>query len=247
MVRYSVLRPNQSNLYDFTVIIILGLLSFGNLGGSSTPLRLIAVPIFIFALSYSFKKVNNRYLVELHFFLVFFLIYMFLSVIWSINYEQALKEIIYFFVHASILLSLVYFARKAAHPIKSICVGWALSVAITVPVAIIELLFDWHLPVSLHEADTMINYGEGQISQKIFASVTFGNWNGYVAFLCFSLPFLIGCAHLSRLRSTKFLSLILILFVGVIVIINASRGGVVAFLFVSLMGGGGLLPIQCPR
>lgn len=226
----------QYNKFDYAIILMLGMLSFGNLGGATTPLRVIAIPFFIFFMLTSVVKIRKGPVAELHLFLVVFLFWMVLSFGWSIDYGQAVKEVLYFFVHTTVLLGVVYAAEKAVDPIKSVCLGWMMAVALTIPVAIAEFVLDWHLPVSINEAGTIINYGGGRVAQKTFASATFGNWNAYVTFLCFSLPFLIGCVYLNRLTFYKVISMVIIFAAGIIVVINASRGGLIAFSLISILG-----------
>lgn len=226
----------QYNKFDCAIILMLGMLSFGNIGGATTPVRVIAIPFIIFLMFTSAVKIRKGPIADLHLFLVIFLFWMILSLGWSIDYGQAAKEVAYFLIHSSIFLGLVFAAGKADDPIKSVCLGWMVAVALTMPVAIAEFVLDWHLPVSINEAGTIINYGEGRIAQKIFASATFGNWNTYVTFLCFSLPFLIGCVYLNKLFFYKIISMVVIFAAGIIVIINASRGGLIAFSLISIFG-----------
>ena len=225
--------PN--NFADNLIAFMLGILAFGNLGGSMTPLRMVALPMLAVGFVHSAKQPRSRFLAELHFFLFLFCSWMIFSVVWTLDYSEATKEILYFFVHSSLFLALVYLSGIAANPIRSICTGWVIAVAATAPVALVELIFDWHLPMSLQVSDTLINYGDGNISAKMFASVTFGNWNTYVVFLCFALPFLIGFVRLSQSNSRSLLGILLVLFVGAVVLINASRGGLVAFLIVAFI------------
>ncbi|MEN9430483.1 MAG: hypothetical protein RJA86_1342, partial [Pseudomonadota bacterium] len=36
------------NKFDYAIVLMLSLLSFGNLGGAAIPLRVIAIPFFLF-------------------------------------------------------------------------------------------------------------------------------------------------------------------------------------------------------
>lgn len=234
-MKYILRTPSKSNRYDYLIVAIIGLLAFGNIGGGLTPLRTVAIPVFLISLAYAFKPNSTRLLADLHFFLTLFSLLVLISLLWTLDFGQAVKEIAYFFIHSCVVLSIVYFSGVAKSPLGSICRGWSLAVAITVPVALAEIVFDWHLPMSLHGTDTVINYGDGQFGQKVFASVTFGNWNGYVSFLCFALPFVIGDVWQARSRLTRQLLLLLIIFMGVAVLVNASRGGVAALLVILLI------------
>ena len=224
------------NKFDYAIVLMLSLLSFGNLGGAAIPLRVIAIPFFLFLILSSAVRSKKGAFADLYFFLFAFFFWMVLSLMWAIDYGEAIKEVVYFIIHAVILLGIVYAAGKAVDPIKSVCLGWMMAVVLTIPIAITELVLDRHLSISLVEADTMVNYGEGLIAQKTFASATFGNWNAYVVFLCFSLPFLIGCVYQSRKGIFKIASMVVIATVGVIIFVNASRGGTIAFLLISIFG-----------
>jgi O-antigen ligase len=105
--------------------------------------------------------------------------------------------------------------------------GWLVAVCSTLGIAVWEILTDEHLSMSKQETGLVMNYA-GETINRQFASVTFGNYNSYVTFLCFALPFLFYHMLVAAKLSLKsMLSILAIILSVVCVLINASRGGLI--------------------
>ena len=220
------------NVFDIFLIFIMMLLAFGNIGGAFSPVRIFAISISYYAirdlrLNFITKNFKNALL----FLLVFFL-YANLSLLWSNDSFSGFKEAFYHLLHIVIFIELVVLSKKSKQPLNSICIGWLVAVLITLPIAFQEIVFDEHLSLTVHETDKVSNFGEGVFLQRIYASATFGNLNGYVTFLGLSLPFLCANILLSQTFKNTLVTFFALLSACSVVLINASRGGIITILVV---------------
>lgn len=226
----------RSNKYDYLLIILIILQVFGILGGFFQPVRLFIIAFFPFIIGQIIfrRRVKQKYFYEIIFFIVFIL-YAFLSLLWVYHPMQSLKDVIYLFINSAGFFLLICFANKANHPQESIIRGWILFFILTLPVALPELWFDFHLPISTQEEGTLANFGD-MVLQRHFASVTFGNLNTYNTILTYILPFLF-CS--TFVKNTFFISQllrwILILLLCYIIVANSSRATVVCLILSFLL------------
>lgn len=70
---------------------------------------------------------------------------------------------------------------------------------------------------------------DGQTLVRKYASVTFGNYNSYVTVICFSLPFMFAYLLLVDGVKKQLWGWFIVLAVFYILVINASRGGLLCF------------------
>lgn len=216
-----------NNKYDYLVIILISLLVFGDLGGSLQPIRIFSLlflpTVIIGALNlirYPLIKFSYRFVSILYF-------YICLSLIWTSDINEGLKEIVYYLSHFSLLILVPLFFLKANKPLASLLRGWVIFIFLTQVVAFNEIFFDVHLSTSFFSSDEMINAG-GTIVQKKFASVTFGNYNAYSMIISMALPFLFAHLYVFKKLRTQIITIIIICFSYFILLINASRGGIIA-------------------
>ena len=223
-------KSKSYNLFDFYIILLIGALCFGRIGGAFEVERLLAIllaPILyvnIFKTGCGYARLIFKWLVLFYLFFV-------VSILWSPDKMEGIKELIYFLIEFILFLELIVFARFAMNPMKSLSNGWLITVLLCSLVAIWEITTGNHLSYA-EDQNYMRNIGDEIIQQRA-ASVTFGNYNSYVAFLCFSFPWIV---YLFFEKGRSFFSIIftiLVLIMGLIVVIfNASRGG---FLSVIIM------------
>ena len=127
------------------------------------------------------------------------------------------------------LFFLVYLSFNANCPYHSIIKGWLIAFLFSAIIAICEILFDIHLPMNIYESDLLLNSG-GTVMQKQYASVTFGNYNGYVTFLCCALPFLFAYILTAVKIRCLLYGWLAFMLMAYILLINASRGGLLSLL-----------------
>lgn len=227
---------NKIDFSEVLIVLQLALLAFGNIGGAFAPVRLGAIFIAVATfrgLSRKFFLINLR---STNTFFIVFYTFLVTSLLWTNNISEGIKEVVYYFFHIIIFFNIVLLSKKAGRPQYAICIGWVAAVFFTLPVAFQEIVFDQHLSISVHEAGQLKNFGEGVIAQRIYASTTFGNFNGYVTFLGLSLPFLIAYILLANRFKNSIFGLFSLLSAFLIILINASRGGLIS-VFISLSIG----------
>lgn len=214
------------NKFDCFLIIILLSSAFGGIGGSMQVNRILAI-LFAPLLLINLKKCFHWLKLYLMFF-VFVIIYGIVSLMWTPSVSEGIKDILYFIVHFLLFFEVLVFSRFARNPLNSISLGCLTAIILTLIVAFWEIVTDNHLPMSFQESNTMMRSGR-EIIIRQFASVTFGNYNGYVTYLCFLLPFVFY--NLVPLKRTmkNVVSMVTILLSAIVVIFNASRGGTLCF------------------
>lgn len=228
------LKSIKSNKYDRLLILLFALQVFGGIGGAFQPVRIFII-IFIPATIIFFIKnssITSRYKYEIATFYIW-ITYGLFSLIWVINIQESLKEVLYLTLYFFGFFLVVYFSSKANNPKDSIIKGWLLLFLLTIPIALVEIILDIHLPSAYHEENMIMNLGDGQFLQRRFASVTFGNLNGYNTILVYVTPFVIGnLLKNNSSSSNKIGALFLALILSYLVISNNSRA---AFLCLSII------------
>lgn len=216
----------RNNKFDLLLTLIPLTLAFGAVGGALQVTRLVGIVLFPLLLSHyrCAKPFINSYLVWILLFYIFCLV----SLVWTPDRSEGVKELFYYFVHFAVFFEIIVFSKKANNALASISKGWLWAVSLTLIVALWEFTTDHHLSYAYDDSDLMMNAGGGMVVQRLFASVTFGNPNAYVTFLCFAFPFLLyGLLASSNVKNTIW-SIVAIILTIVTLLLNASRGGILA-------------------
>lgn len=218
------------NAYDVVIFLLLLLMAAGELGHGLQPARLLTIcafPIALFAAIKSNKDLR-MYAYEG--------LFMFVWVIWALlslrvarNLTESVKQCIYLVVHIAFFFEILVFAARARQPLASILAGWIGMIMLTVPVALFEFATDFHLPVSVQESGSIMNFGYTQMERR-FASVTFGNLNAYNQVICFCLPFVLYTVLYAREQWKRLLGLAVWAILAYIILRNASRGAMLCLL-----------------
>lgn len=212
------------NRYDIMIIILLSSMAFGNIGGSLQLCRiftLLFLPQFVQKFNYS-----RSYILNYWYFFVFFIGYSSLSLLWTPDKLEGLVQSVYFIIHFLFFFEIIVFSMSAVNAIDSISKGWMISVALTLFVALWEIITDNHLSISAQESERIFNNGSLIVQQK-FASVTFYNYNSYVTYLCFAMPFIYyRLICISKFHFKKIIPILIILLSVLCIVCNASRGGI---------------------
>lgn len=223
---------HRYNRYDVFIFLLIVTLIFGNFGGALMIVRVLAILLLPVMLS----KYNRKMTYVKSYFSFFIVFYYFciLSLLWTPNIEQATKELVYYLVHFFIFIEILIFSRFSKSPLKTISLSWVISVSLTLIVAVWEITTSQHLYLSKFEADDIALNFDGVRIERPFAAVTFGNFNGYVTYLCFAMPFLFYSILKYKKDFKKILICLSVLLVSVItILVNASRGGFLSILFMS--------------
>lgn len=223
----------EKNIYDNLIIFFLILQAFGGIGDALQPIRIFIIVLIPWILKFilTHKSVVIGYSYEIHVFFIWF-VYALISILWVIEPNESIKEVIYLFVNFTGFILLIFLSNNAMQPKESILKGWVWIFIFTLPVALMELIFDKHLSLAYQSENLLMNFGDGFVLQRRFASVTFGNLNGYNTMLMYITPFLFGSLIKNNdfLKFPKIISLILIVIISIIIGINSSRAAFVGFL-----------------
>ena len=225
----------EKNIYDKLITLMIALLVFGNIGGALQPIRIFVIICIPFVMKYFMVRplIRQHYRYESLFF-VFWWIWAVVSLIWAIKPNESIKEILYLTVNFFILFVVIWLANNAQNPQKSIIRGWIFLFLLTVPIALCELLFDVHLSLSFHDSDVMMNYGTF-VFERRYASVTFGNLNGYNTILCYIIPFIIINFYKTSSKGNFIYYIVLTTLISVIIIWNGSRSAILILGIVLLL------------
>ena len=223
----SILKTNK---FDNLLIVFIVLQAFGVIGGALQPIRIFVLISIPFVMMY-FKR-NDEIIREYRyesFLFVFWIFYGMITLLWSIMLDESIKELLYLILNFFSFFTVIYFAKNAIKPQESLIKGWILLFIITLPIALYEFWFDIHLPIAFQDAEMTMNY-EYEVFNRSFASVTFGNLNGYNVILCYIIPFVFGYlfSEINKLKS--FAIWILLLLIIYIIVMNGSRGAVLNLL-----------------
>lgn len=224
----------KNNSYDYFLIILICLLAFGMYGDSLQPVRIVSIaslPLLIihYFTSKDIKPLQNSYKIATGLFC-----WIAYSLLWSSDFLQGSKEVFYYLSHLLLLLLVLVFFSKANNSFKSLVKGWFLFILITLPIAFVEIIYNQHLSVNLIDSALQIHIGEQGI-QKRFASATFGNYNTYVMVITMALPFIFGYLYTFKKKFSQLLAIFVIISSYFILLINASRGGIIAGVIILLI------------
>ena len=226
------LRPER-NKYDLIVITLLASMAFGGIGGAlqvSRLLTIIFLPLFI-------KKfqICKRGTMSYIYFSYLLIAYSSLSLLWTSDFSEGVKELIYFCIHFLFFFEILFFSKLAVNPKESITKGWMFAVILTLIVAIWEISTDNHLSYIAHNTEGDSNI-DGVVFKHKFAAVTFFNYNSYVTFLCLALPFIYyRIMDKTKISFRVILPIIVILLSCFCILCNASRGGLLTIIVMLLI------------
>ncbi len=220
----------NNNKYDKLIVFFIAILAFGNVGGALQPVRIFIICCLPFMMLFFLKNksILKQYRFEQFFFIVWW-IYALFSLLWAIAPGESIKHIFYLAVNFLGFFVLIWLSANANKPQESIVKGWILMFLITLPVALYELWFDYHLPTSVHESHTQMNFGY-DILERRFASVTFGNLNTYNTILCYIFPFIMFYILKSVSKKQMIFGSIVLLVLSYIILTNSSRGAIFCLL-----------------
>lgn len=213
-------------IYNYIIFLLVACTSFGNIGGAFQIERILTILFFPW-LIIRYREKGCAYSKTLIKVLACCYLYMLMSYIWTPDNDEGIKEIVYYPIHFILFLELIVFARYAPFTLKSVSRGWLVAVLLCSIVAYWEITTGQHLSIAKEQKD-MMNI-EGYVMQHFTASVTFFNYNSYVTYLCFSFPWIFYIL-IDKGRSfiEQILALLALVMASMVIVINASRGGVLS-------------------
>lgn len=222
-------RTINVNKYDLCLYTIIISLSFGQYGGSFQITRILAVLLMPFVLSLG--RILDGGVKQFSFIYSLFLTYCVFSLLWTSDILLGVKEIIYYIIIGILVAEFLLFSKLSKHPINTISNAWVVSFLLTSVIAIWEISTGNHLSISYTEEGKVLRNGIDEALVLQFASATFGNYNAYVVFICFSLPFIFFKLG-SKKWKLKFAGIFSLMVAIWILFMNASRGGILTLLVV---------------
>lgn len=215
------------NNYDYFIFVLIASLVGGNLGGALQLPRLFAI-LFSPALFANYGKCTYQ-IGSLKRWCIFFLFFSVVSITWTpAGYVEGAIGTIYHTVHLLLFFEIIVFAHFANNPLKSITSAFLIAFAISAVIAFWELTTDQHLSLSKRDDAKTMNTGY-DIYVRYFASVTFFNFNMYVTFICFVLPYLFyGIADMENSNIRRMIYVLSVIAAVVLILYNGSRGGLLA-------------------
>ncbi len=215
------------NKYDKILFFLVLFLGFGNIGGALAPTRILAI-VFLPQLIAKWKTCG--FIRPLFSFFVIFYAFCLVSIVWTPDPGQGIKELVYYPIHFIYFFEIIVFSKYANNPLKSLSWGWAMMIFICSFIAIWELTTDQHLSFANEEGGELSNLGD-TIVHHFNAIVTFHNRNSYVTILCFSFPWIV---YLTMFENKKLIHIFILIFsiimTIVVIMFNMSRGGLLAFI-----------------
>lgn len=234
------MREKSTNIFDRLIIIFIVLLVFGGYGGALQPIRVFTILSLPFTIHFYLqnKTFTKYYKYEFKVYFVWFF-YGIITLLWVINPIESLKELAYLAVNFTMFFTLIFYAQNAKKPKDSIISAWKWVFILTIPIALAEFLFDTHLSLSTFGDETYMNFGDGLVIQRRFASVTFGNLNSYNVILIYVLPFLLSLfilnKHQGKINFKKIFNWALFLILIAFILLNSSRAAIFCMLIILIV------------
>lgn len=201
----------------------------GDIGGGLQMPRLLTIlfsPFFLVRF-----RPGALYLRKTFWGIFIFLFYCVLSLLWTVNITEGIKELAYYSVHFFMFFEIITFTKHAAKPMQTICFSVAILVILSGSIAFWELFTDNHLKYSSMGTDRVLRTADGTLRRR-YAAVTFVNLNTYVTYLCFFIPFLF---YGFLANKNKLLYISCLIATISIILFNASRGGTLTILVMFLI------------
>lgn len=229
------MRESKINKYDILLFLLLLCTAGGMWGGAFKPARVFSV-IFAIPMLLAYGKVKIQMVKEVSLFLIFLAVWSLVSLLWTPNPTLGISEWGNMIFRILFFLELVFFGVLSKNTVNSMINGWTAAFLITAVIAVWELNTGNHLSVTNYEdgAENM-NLGGGQIFVRQFAQATFYNYNGYVTYVCYCIPFMLCSFYIWAKGIKQVLASIPIIIVLYVFILNASRGGIIAFIIYAVI------------
>ena len=221
-------KKQKYNKNDILLFILVASLAAGSMSGVWQLPRTFSL---LFLLDFLSKINLKRSFAKPITFLIAWACYAAVSLVWTSDFGNGLIEGALLICNILLFSEILLYAAKAREPVKTISTGWFFALIVTSVIGIWEIFTNNHLATS-KTGDYAQMVSEGQLVMHNYATATFFNYNSYVVFICYCLPFLLYLYFSSNGIYKKVLyvsSLIVAIF---ILFMNASRGGIIALIII---------------
>lgn len=221
-------QPASSrNLYDKFIILLIGSTVLGTVQVSILS-HLVAAGMMClpFTLLEVREVILRGKIKSVVLWALCFLTYAILSIAWSSYRSESFEGTWYLGWTISTFIGITHASSKANNPVKSLIEGWLLLMLCTLPIALWELTTDSHIPgFGDFNASSQTIASDGKDAKLMFAAVTYKNYNSYCTLISMAMPLLFyGLCNYTH----KLLYTIGIIATTLIVVINSSRGALLA-------------------
>ena len=215
---------DQGNAITVGFIGSILLLDLGGIGGSFQVSRLLILALFPFACVKYFANYPRSEIRRVLNCIGTMLILGIISIFWS--YDQWAGLLLLSAVGVG-MAALVYAGAlpRSIGTVKLVCNAWTVALIATLPIALYEFSTGNHFSFALDSR----NAG-GAIGDLPYASILFGNYNNYGAFICLCFPFLLSRALDQRFGILKGILWICVFVCVLIVTVNTTRTAIVCLL-----------------
>src|SRR5699024_5751747 len=128
------ISSNKWNKYDYRIVILIALLALGSLGGAFQFARIVGLLFLFVVFNQLLSGRTTKQQRWVFLFFVLWWVYALLTLTWTPDREQGLKELMYYLCHFSLFFLLVFWAEKANDPLKAIILGWVSILIFTLPI-----------------------------------------------------------------------------------------------------------------
>lgn len=223
------MKESKINKYDFLLFVLILCTAGGMWGGAFKPARVFSI-LFVLPMLFSYGKIKVKFLKEVILFMAFLVVWSLVSLSWSPNVDMGISEWGNMVLRILFFVELIVFGLLSKNTFNTMVSGWTVAFLMTAIIAVWELNTGNHLDVTNYtEGDSNINLGGGNVIARQFAAATFYNYNGYVTYVCYCLPFLFSLSNKWNRGVKLLLSAVPIVLVLYIFVLNASRGGLIGF------------------
>lgn len=197
-------------------------------GGRFQPSRILLSAAFLGSVFF-YQKIRNSDTPIVRQFLALAVIWLAwgsLSLSWCLDPINGARELVGVLLGSLTALGVISLTVGESH-LRALRVGWISAALVTMPVAAWELATGSHLPLAAERGNDIA--AGGDVGFVRYAAVTFGNHNGYVAFLLLTFPAVLWWFDRARMFA-RVLASVLIVAIGGLVLISGSRLGLIVVL-----------------
>lgn len=223
------LFKSSFNKFDLIIIItIVSVVFAGPMFGAFTPVRIIGFCSWIYY--FLFVKVDYR-IRKLTLFFYFIIFYSIISVLWTLDIHKYITGILSLITYIGVFFLIYYAHLNAYNPIRFIFKGWELLTLIILLLSFWEIFTGNHFFEGSFQATEMVEGLDGEYTNRIYAAVTFGNYNSLSIVLCLCLFMILFKIQL-YIQTNRSIIYDFFLIIGIVVIeiINTSRGCLLSLL-----------------
>lgn len=222
------------NRYDYIIILtIVSIIFVGEVFRAFHPIKVIGFAASFYFL-FTFNKWKNFFLCKnkkLTFFFFFWLAFSIISILWVRDLKNYVISALTLYCYIFVFLLIFSLSQLARNPIKSIVLGWIIFLVLNLICAFGEIFTGEHFSSGSFQADEIEKDISGVVMNKVYAAVTYGNYNSFSVLLCLTLLFLLLYIYLKTNIFSQLFGVLLLFCICIILIINTSRGSFVSLFF----------------